>query len=458
MIEFLYVVLLIFSTIILINYIRKGTNLLYCVFFATFILYYIFTPTILGLYGGESVAEAYQTPYLVVYRDATDLDKIRVFIITLVVTIFLIGLRRVKLTFGKSRQTVQESYLNKNTIDYEYLDKVTYTTGIVFLIIGGIALLELIIELGGLQRMLSLGSIIRGYRTDNTEYLSPLGSICKTLSVFVTGSFFCFYASSKKYKRHRLLIIISTILSIAYLLFNAGRGPLLLFFGCIFFAILKEKGRKIIWIVVIGFVAIALLSSSIEVMMNNIARGMPAFYELEYNMTDNILSTITDLAYPYSNLLALPKMIAQSGYNYGFDYIFWFSELIPKRLLGFIWSILPMNTLVTTKVSQYYIASGLSYGGTPADYITYGWFQGSILGLFVNCLIYDIIIKAMDKPLSVLPKQYSIIKYRMCFFVYSLITSNDLPLMLKNNLFLIIMILIISKALKKRVGIEYENK
>ena len=212
-----------------------------------------------------------------------------------------------------------------------------------------------------------------------------------------------------------------------------------------------------IWIGALAFVAIALLSSSIEVVMNNVARGLPAFYSLQYSVADNLLSTVTDLAYPHSNLLVLPKMISNYGYNYGLDYLFWFSEVIPKRLLGFLWSFIPLNTLVTTKVSQYYITSNLSFGGTPADYITYGWFQGNIIGLFANCLIYDTILKAVERPLRVLPKQYSIIRYRMCFFVYSLITSNDLPLMIKNNLFIIIIMVVIYRVIKKRTGIKHEN-
>ena len=457
MVELLYVILLIFTIVVLIKYISEGTNLLGIVFFAVFVLYYILTPTILGFYGGEYVTQAYKTPYLVIYRDSTESDKLRVFFITLGVTLLLIGLRKVRLTFGKNKKRIQYANFGKREEDYELLDQVVYKMGMVFLLIGGIALLELIVELGGLQRMLSLGNIIRGYRVDNADYLSPIGSICKTLSVFVTGSFFCFYSSSPKHRRHRLLIIVSAVLSVAYLLFNAGRGPLLLFFGCILFAILKEKGKKVIWIVVVGFLVITLLSSSIEVVMNNMAKGMPAFHELEYNMADNILSTVTDLAYPYSNLLSLPKMISQSGYSFGLDYIFWFSEVIPKRLLSFIWNIIPSNTLVTTNVSQFYITAGLSYGGTPADYITYGWFQGSIIGLLVNCIIYDAIIKAIDRPLSVLPKQYSIIRYRMCFFIYSLITGNDLPLMIKSNLFLLIMVIVIYRTIKKRVGLTYAD-
>lgn len=457
MIELLYILLLIVTVFALINDLKKDRSLLQTVFFAVFILYYIFTPAILGLYDGRYVAEAYKNPYLVIYGNASDSDRLRAFLITAFVAILLIGLKKVRLVLNRNaKQTDFDSFGTQNG-DYEYLDNAIFKTGIVFLAIGGLALFELIVELGGLQRMLSLGSIIRGYRVDNAEYLSAVGSICKTLSIFVTASFFCFYASSPKHKRHGLLSILSLILSIAYLLFNAGRAPLLLFFGCIMFAFLKEHGRKVIWIVALAFVAIALLSSSIEVMMNNVARGLPAFYSLQYSVADNLLSTVTDLAYPHSNLLVLPKMISKYGYNYGLDYLFWFSEVIPKRLLGFLWSFIPLNTLVTTKVSQYYITSNLSFGGTPADYITYGWFQGNIIGLFANCLIYDTILKAVERPLRVLPKQYSIIRYRMCFFVYSLITSNDLPLMIKNNLFIIIIMVVIYRVIKKRTGIKHEN-
>ena len=458
MIEALYIGLLIFTVFMLITYIMDGRKLLETVFFAVFIIYYIYTPTILGLYGEDYAVEEYKTPYLIIVRDASDLDKYRAFFITFVVTILLIVLRKVRFNVGKDRKIIKEDLFEHESDKIIYLDNAIFKLGLFFLVIGGFALLELIVELGGLHQMLSLGNMIRGYRVDNAEYLSPVGSICKTLSVFVTGSFFCFYSAGLQHKKYRLLVISSLVLSLTYLLFNAGRGPLLLFLGCILFSILKEHGRKMIWIVVLAFIVIALLSSSIEVVMNNIAKGMPAFYHLEYSMTDNLLSTVTDLAFPYSNLLVLPKMITQSGYNYGLDYIFWFSEVIPKRLLSFLWNLLPTRILVTTKVSQFYIMSSLSYGGTPADFITYGWFQGNYIGLFLNCLIYDNIIKAIDEPLAVLPKQYSILRYRMCFFIYSLITSNDLPLMIKNNLFLFIIMIVIYIVIKRSDGIAYENR
>ena len=462
MVELLYIVLLIISLTVLIKYIRDGRDLLRTVFFGVFVLYYILTPTILGFYGRQSIAEDYRTPYFVIYNQATESDQLRVFVITLFVFLLFIVLREAKLPFIFGRRSSNNYQNNETELNETLLDNTVYHLGIVFLVLGGIALAELIMELGGISRMLSLGSIIRGYRTDNADYLSPIGSICKTLSIFVTGSFFCFYSSSPKHKRHKMFIIISMILSIVYLLFNSGRGPLLLFFGCIFFAILKERGKKVIGIVLLGFIGVALLSSTIEVVMNNIARGYSAFYNLQYNMSDNILSTITDLAYPYSNLLALPEMIERSGYNFGLDYVFWFSEVIPKRLFSFVWNFLPQTTLVTTKVSQFYITAGLSLGGTPADYITYGWFQGHVLGLFVNCCIYDALLKRLDKIIFKLPVQYSILKYRMAFFAYSLITSNDFPLMIKNNLFLIIIMIVIKrtvckKAVCKKVRSDYER-
>lgn len=451
----MYLLLLIFTVLVLIKEIRENKNLLRVVFFAAFILYYIFTPTLLECFSGK--LESYQTPYLIICEKATDGDKFRTFLITLFVTALLIVLKRYKIVFGKNRKRIYYENFGVEQADYKYLDQSIYKTGIVFLIIGGMALFVLIFELGGLQQMLSLGSVIRGYISDNTEYLSSVGSICKTLSVFVTGSFFCLYASSKRHKRHKILMIISLMLSIIYLLFNAGRSSLLVFFGCIFFAFVKEHGRKVVWLVAVGFLAVVLLSSSIEVVMNNISRGLPAFASLEYNMTDNLLSTVTDLAYPYANLLALPQMIARAGYNYGIDYILWFSEVIPKRLFDFVWNIIPLNTLVTTKISQFYITSNLSMGGTPADYITYGWFQGGIIGLLINCLIYDIIIKTIDRSIGVLPKQYSIIRYRICFFMYSLVTSNDFPLMIKGNLFLLIMIIVIYRSIRKTAGVKYKT-
>jgi hypothetical protein len=446
----LYFILLIIAVYILIDSIKKDKNLLGTVFFAVFILYYILTPAILGLYDTSTLSGIKNAPHLYVYANATEIEKLRAFVITLFATVLLIALRRVRYSLGKKGKNYYGTSEYRNLkYDYDKVDNIVYKMGIVFLIVGGLSLFELTYELGGVRSMLSVGSTIRGYIVSNENYLSSIGAICKTLSVFVTGSFFCFYSSNPTHRRHTLLTVLSLILSVIYLLFNAGRGPLVLFFACLFFAIVKERGRKVIWLVVLGMIFIFFVSSSLEVVMNNVSRGLPAFYNLEYNVSDNLFSTISDLAFPSANVIELPKIVAKSGYSFGVDYILWFSEIIPKRLLSFFWNLLPTRILVTTKVSQYYIQLGLSNGGTPADFITFGWFQGSIIGLIVNCILYDAILKNFNDKLSLLPKQYSIIKYRMCFFAFSLITSNDLPVMLKSNLFLIIMMIVIGRALRK---------
>lgn len=450
MVELLYLILLLISIIFLINYIKKDDYLLGTVFFAVFIFYYILLPSILGIYDKAVWAGVKNAPHLVVYVNSSEGDKLRALLITALTTALLIALRNVRFTLRKKQ--IDNNVIHASSVvkyDFDYLDRNIYIAGIVFLIIGGVALFEISFELGGFERMMSLGSTIRGYRTNNEDYLSSIGAICKTLSVFVTGSFFCFYASSPKHRRHRLYVIVSLILSVIYMLFNAGRAPIILFFACVMFAIIKEWGKKVEWMVVLGMIFLFFVSSSLEVVLNNISHGLPIFYNIEYSFSDNLLATISNLTYSYANVLELPNMIAKSGYQYGLDYIFWFSEIIPKRLLGFFWNLFPARTLVTTKVSQYYIQSGLSIGGTPADFITYGWFQGSFIGLIINCIIYDTLLKTFNDRLKILPKQYSIIKYRMCFFAYSLITSNDLPVVLKSNLFLIVMMFVIEKSLKK---------
>lgn len=446
----LYFILLVISIIVLIRDLKRNNYLLGTVFFAVFVMYYVLTPVILGIYDNATLLDAENAPHLWVYANASEMDKLRAFFIILFSFIIIIALRRVKIVLRKGSKDNRQGVDLKNfNADFKPLNHTVFNMGVFFFILGGSALVELMLELGGIERMLSLGSMIRGYSTNNADYLSPIGAVCKTLSVFVTGSFFCFYSSSLKHKKHILLMILSLILSIIYLIFNAGRGPLVLFFACIMFAIIKEKGKKIIGLVVIGIIFIFFLSSSLEVVMNNLSLGLPAFYNMEYNMSDNLFASITNLAYPYANVLELPQMIRESGYNFCIDYILWFSEIIPERLLGFLVDFFPARTLVTTKVSQYYIQAGLSNGGTPADFITYGWFQGSLIGLLINCIVYDIILKYFDNSLRLLPKQYSIIKYRMCFFAYSLVTSNDLPLMLNSNLFLIVIMIVIGKSIRR---------
>lgn len=457
MLTMAYAFLFLFALIVIIKYIKSGKRFVSTTFMAVFSIYYIMVPGILSIYSIEQDVNSYSAPHLVVISRMDYSDKIIVFAITLVVFLLLVLFNSVKFTFNRGKDR-KKSYQFREYIDVNQLNKKLFCLGLLFTAIGTFCILELAFELGGIKSMLGLASTIRGYRIDNAEYISPIGAMCKTMSIFSTGGFFCIYASRKREKRHWFFLIFSFSISVLYLLFNAGRAPMLLFFGCIVFAVFRERRIKILWMVIVAFLLIVFSSSTIEVVMRNISIGMPMFNNVQYSLSENVLATMADFAYPYANVLSLSELTTMYGYNYSLDYFTWIFEILPSRMFSMFRIGIPQITLVTTKVSRYYIDSGLSLGGTPADFITYGWFQGCVVGLTINCLIYSILLRKIDDILEKLPLNYSVIDVRMCFFAYSLVTSNDFALVIKNNLFLIIIILVLHKlTLNKQSVWEEKN-
>ena len=440
MLFFLFFLLFIIAIFSIKKCLKSGNNILYIVFLSTFTLYYIVVPMLLSLYAQNEQILSNSSTFIKIIRNSPSADRIRALFIIAFTLFLIILLRNVVFRFKGVGNLVART--DTKVGDTCGLYSALHITGLVFLLIGGISLLILSFELGSLSKMLSLGATIRGYQTSNDQYLSPFGAIAKTLSMFCTGSFFCFFSVRKRYN-NKLLLVISFIFSIIVLLFNAGRGTLIVFGGSIILSYLAERRKRITWLVIISFIGIAAFSSSLEIVMNNLANGLGPFSNLNYNFTENIISTIGDLSFPYANVIEFPNIIKTSGYNYFTDYLTWIFQIIPKRVFSLIGIPLPDIKLVTLNVSNYYIHCGMSIGGTPADFITFGLFQLNILGLCINAIVYTSLIKIMNKIVVNAPIDCAIIKYRTCFFVYSVITGGDLPLLIKNNLFLIIILIII---------------
>lgn len=196
MISFLYILLLIVSVLILVIYLKKGNNLLWSVFFSVFILYYVFVPTVLNISHISEWDVIKHTTFIDVFLNATEEDLYRVLGITVCVMLILILTH-----FILSRIRIMPRFNVYNYVsdtEYKYVNKIVYTLGIIMLIIGGLSLIEVMIELGGLGKMISLGKVMREYSSNNANYLSPIGAVCTTLSACATGSFFCIYSSMKK--------------------------------------------------------------------------------------------------------------------------------------------------------------------------------------------------------------------------------------------------------------------
>lgn len=413
---------------------RKNKRLVLLVFKTSFILYYFFVPLLLLLFKREIKAKNYVSPYLKTVIASSDREQIMALLIAVVTYIVIIMLQRVVLK-GSKRVKIEQA---TGVAVEKKINERIYDIGVGFVVLGSLGAVILFNDLGGLSKALSMGTTIRAFVIDSSEYISAIGMIGQTVAEAALVGCFLVFATKQTSVKSSVILGIGFVFSLLFLLFSAGRAPILVFVGCFAFYYLKKYCKNIVWMVVCAFALLVVTSSSIEDIVNNVASGLPMFNNFSYSLTDNVIATIADLSYPYANVLNLSKFMQGCDYRYGIDYILWIFEILPARLFMSIGITLPTYKLATQEITSYYVEIYQWNGGTPADYITFGWLQGGFIGIIVNNIIFISVIKYIDAALSRLTNKYRPLIYRFAFLGYSFITSGDFTNIVYSNLFLLL--------------------
>lgn len=447
---FLYIMLTLFCVLYLLRHVKKSKNYFFVVFYATFTIYYAIIPLMINcLLTFAPRSLNFKSVYIKTIREAESTDRLIVVMITMIVAGTIIILQRLHVRVGcigiKNRRDLSKSNIFDSIVD----DRILYHIGIALTIIGLVAVLGLFHDLGGVRNALALGPYVRSYRSDNAAYLTPVGAICKSISPFIMGGFFCMYCTKIRTLAKYVFFSLSLVFSGLFLVFNNGRSNILVFAGCVFFAYLHKRKIRIVWLVVIAYIMLLFMSDTLGIVMNNIAAGNLPFDNVNYNLVNDLGASVADLSFPYSNLLISSKLITTNGPHYCLDYITWFFELIPIRLFSSFGITIPSIQTVTGQISRYYIEFEGSLGGTPADFITYGLFQGRMLGLIISCGLLTYITRVFNEATITLPRQYVIIRYRLYFFLYDFVTNSDIPLVIKSNLFIIVIVIFLVRYNRK---------
>lgn len=400
-----------------------------------FTLYYIFMPIILILFR-ESFYEDSKFYVKIIY-DTIDIYGLHAWFRTFIVSItgFLVfeGTIKTKLYFWRHAVRIDESYfLRSGTVNG--LRKI----GFFLLAVGGISLVLLFRDLGGISTALSLGSTIRAYSTSNADYLSALGSVFKTLSGMVVGAGYCFFVVyvTKKKRCDRMMFIVSLILALFYILFNSGRSNLVflcLTYICGYLGIKKKDLMKpLIFLALI----VILGSEFIGTLMDFISqgRGISATTIGTYSMSDNLLSTIIDFSYPYCNILSADYMNETFGFRFFKDYIIWLPSMLPSRLFSLLGINIPNATSLTLETSNYYQMLMRFNGGTPVDFMTAGIRQFPVFGLLINTVLYSYIVKKIDQISRTVHSNYSPLFWVLYIAAFDTMISNDLCSLVKAKL------------------------
>lgn len=353
--------------------------------------------------------------------------------------LFLFVFRRNILSKKAKLSSIDERIYETNGL-YSVLCK----TGKIFSVIGIVSFCIVIYELGGVTAMLTIAGSLRGYNVDISGNFSAVGAMCLAMTGFLFGATICLISCRKK-KRIGLWLAVDVFFLSLYLLYNQGRSPIVFFAVCVLYAYLKRKGVKETRIIGFFFgvaLAVILGSGTLRAMLRSVSSGQV----VELSLIDNIESTLSDLSYPYANILNAMDFVKKYGYRYFKDYLLWIPEILPSRLLSMIGISLP-ETQTMTGIVSYEYSKGLPYlGGVPVDFLTSGYFQGGLLGLILNSVFVLCLLRKLDAIMESFPKECASIKFWTCCTIALAVGINLDPCKLPlSYLYLFILIFVLRK-------------
>lgn len=377
----------------------------YTVFLCITFFAYFLVPTMVFILG-----EPYQYKYQIlgnIYM-STSAERIKVllYIITFIMftSIFYKVIRVKECLVNQDSEIILEKIYN---ITKKYL--------IVMLIVGGIGFIYMLINLGGVTKVIEYSGVARG----EGSYELQSGSILAYSIILARALLGCSFPviiiyNIKKSKKTFLTLILIMMLASIYLIFNAGRLQIIIFIlPIVLYLIGKVTGKKQIVLYICITVGVLWLMPKMDDLFYYINHGTKlSSFKAEWSLSDNIVSLLNAFTYPYSNMLLVDEMNMHYGLRYGVDFIVPFVNIIPNRVLSLIGAS-DIETLYNL-TSSYYVTSvsGIqTSGGVPNDFITLIVRQLSFAAPFVFGAIMGVVLKYIDSSIKILYKLGSKFKH-----------------------------------------------
>ena len=312
--------------------------------------------------------------------------------------------------------------LRRKDYRYEINDnnKAIEVLSLIALIVGGISFLLYINTFGGFSNLLRNSARIRSFSIDSSNLVSasarrlivPARMIIAAPVLLLTK---IIESEQKQNLFYKILFLISIVLSLMFLLFNAGKTAIIIFLIPLVLPIVSRISKHP-WSLLIG---IGVASLPLLGFLDSL------FFYIGYGrwlpVTTNAQSYIAGFAYPFCNVLNLTEIAKISGYRF-------FSTFLTSIL-----SVLPgVNfTPEYDYTSTFYHGSNWrSMSGVPIDIITLGYIQLDILGVAVMGFVIGIITNRINERIKRIdyeiyqPLIYAVIANMFSYTVNADITSN----------------------------------
>jgi len=452
----MYVIFLLLGTIIQYRLWKKEKLTALFIFHATFLGYYFAVPLMVFVFHSSLDLRLIKFPNYILnssFEAYYTAFAITIFAYLTILCCFFIRYEYININKLGKKKFVNNNFFPKQII---------YRFGLFFFIVGGGSLVIFFNILGGFREAISLADTLRNTEIDPSEFYGPFAAIFRTLSPLVMGSAYCFKvcADNTNSKKLYVLFLVSFVLSMAFLVFNSGRGTIIFFLLPFIIAYLIKKNKNIVLPMLIIFTLAVVTAEVFDVILYQMSYGAVDLVQTNISILSNIISALNDLSFPYANMLMVNNMNELHGFRYGADYFVWIINLLPSRALDVIGISIPQLESLNQNTSLYhYLLDPTASGGVPTDFITFGMRQLSLAGLAINTVLYCFLAIYFDKLSHGIGMKDNVIIIRLQLFFFTFIVNNDLTDIIRGSLFALIMLfmLILVKRRKKRAIMHYEK-
>jgi oligosaccharide repeat unit polymerase len=297
-----------------------------------------------------------------------------------------------------------------------------------------------IIAFGGVARLLSYAEYMRSFATSGTEFTSYIVSIMVIPARMITVTPIVVIPIIEKSRNkllYKFIFVVSMILAVIFLLFNAGKAGIITFALCFIIPFLHKRIKHPWKITIIfGIVGVKILDL-LDALFVYLQNG-------NWKITTNtIMESITGFTYPFRNLLFLPQMTEEFGFRWGRDFIIGPINIIPGVFFE-------PSYVITSK---FFVGNNWkSIGGVPDDIITFGYLQLGLIGVIGVAVLFGIICGKIDRILSQIDSNssYYFVATSIVISIFNYMASADITGLIRNQFQLYLCVFCVLYASSRR--------
>lgn len=338
----------------------------------------------------------------------------------------------------KSKKVLKDKY----TLNYGKWEQALKFISWFTFIVGGISFIMYVNAFGGISNLLRSAEYLRSFNSSSTTIISYWASLFVIPSRYIIvtpiSSLILCQRKHKYYLVYRLMFLISLIMSITFLLSNAGRAPII-FLLIIFLVPLIKLVTKHVW-------KLAILIGIIFIPVLNFMDSLFLYFANGYWLSneDNNNNFIIQFAHPFSNILNMQKIVDVTGLRYGKDFITGFLNIIPS-----------VNFEPSFAATSYFYGGKLwnITGGTPNDIITFSYLQGKLFSIIIFALFFGMLLALIDNILKQLSSSYAqtVFKVAIIVGIFGYVINADIVSLVRNQVQLTFLLLTLLYSLERGV-------